>query len=420
MTPAIRIVGLGKRYRVDRALPKDLSSNYRTLREDLTRFVSTQINRLGRATPTRRDDFWAIQEIDLVVEEGEVMGIVGSNGAGKSTLLKILARIIRPTLGRVELRGRVGSLLEVGTGFHPELTGRENVYLNGSILGMSRAEIRRGFDEIVEFAGVEDFLDVPVKRYSSGMQVRLAFAVAAHLTPEILLIDEVLAVGDADFQRKCMGKMGSVARSGRTVLFVSHNMAAVQNLCTRAILLRNGKAEPPGPTTEVVAAYLKSVDGNAKTNTDLSARRAPGWLEVIRAVEILGPDDQPTHRVPAGSSLTIRLHYHSPVPLHLPRFGIFVETILGERLFGLQTLLQHGSVEKLPRCGVVECHVPELPLAPGTYYLSLGCSMPQRRLDFLERAIAITIERADFFGTGNLPLPEHGAMLVRANWTFRS
>ena len=418
MTPAIRAERLGKRFRVDRSSPKDPSSSYRTLRDDLTRLATMPLRRLAGTIPPRPDDFWALQDVDFEVEEGEVMGVVGSNGAGKSTLLKILARITRPTVGRVELRGRVGSLLEVGTGFHPELTGRENVYLNGSILGMSRAEIRRGFDEIVDFAGVEDFLDMPVKRYSSGMQVRLAFAVAAHLTPEILLIDEVLAVGDADFQRKCMGKMGSVARSGRTVLFVSHNMAAVQNLCTRAILFRRGRIEAAGPTAEVVSDYLRSDDGESVTDSDLSACRAPGWLEVIRAVEVLGPDGLPTRRMPAGSSLTIRLHYDSPVPLRLPRFGIFVETVLGERLFFLQTLLQHGSIEELPRRGAAEGLVPELPLAPGTYYLSVGCAMPQRRLDFLERAVAISVEPADFYGTGNLPLPDQGHVLVRASWRF--
>jgi lipopolysaccharide transport system ATP-binding protein len=232
MKPAIRLTDLGKRYRVPVGGAR---AEYRTLRETLTGLATAPLRRRRRA-----EEFWALRGVGFDVAPGEAVGIIGRNGAGKSTLLKILARITRPTTGTVEVRGRVASLLEVGTGFHPELTGRENIYLNGGVLGMKRSEIARKFDEIVAFSGVEAFLDLPVKRYSSGMQMRLAFAVAAHLEPDIVVIDEVLAVGDAEFRRKCLGKMGQVARSGWTVLFVSHNMAAVQNLCTRAVLLAGG------------------------------------------------------------------------------------------------------------------------------------------------------------------------------------
>jgi lipopolysaccharide transport system ATP-binding protein len=254
MPPAIRVENLSKLYRLR---PASERSGYRTLREDLIRLATSPWRwlREGSAMPPA-EDFWALRDVSFDVQPGEVVGIIGRNGAGKSTLLKIVSRITRPSRGQVRLRGRVGSLLEVGTGFHPELSGRENVHLNGAILGMSRNEIRRKFDEIVAFAEIDRFLDVPVKRYSSGMSVRLAFAVAAHLEPEILLMDEVLAVGDAGFQKKCIGKMGEVAKHGRTILFVSHNMAAVTQLCRRAIWLNEGRINQEGLSGEVVRGYL--------------------------------------------------------------------------------------------------------------------------------------------------------------------
>jgi len=236
--PAIRVSGLGKKYSITHGRER---AGYRTLRDTLVDAVKAPFRK--RATI---EEFWAISEVSFEVHPGEVVGIIGRNGAGKSTLLKILSRITKPTTGRVELNGRVGSLLEVGTGFHPELTGRENVFLNGSILGMSRAEVKKKFDEIVGFAEVEKFLDTPVKRYSSGMYVRLAFAVAAHLEPEILIVDEVLAVGDTGFQKKCFEKMEGVRRSGRTVLVVSHNLVAITNICTRAITLDDGRVVGTG------------------------------------------------------------------------------------------------------------------------------------------------------------------------------
>jgi lipopolysaccharide transport system ATP-binding protein len=257
----IRVENLGKRYVIRHA---GESGPYRTLRDTLARGARTLGRRLlgrgGDRPGPAREEFWALKDVSFEVKRGEVLGVIGRNGAGKSTLLKILSRITEPTTGRVEIDGRVASLLEVGTGFHPELTGRENVYLNGSILGMSRAEIRRKFDEIVAFAEVEKFLDTPVKRYSSGMYLRLAFAVAAHLEPEILIVDEVLAVGDAEFQKKCIGMMGEVARGGRTVLFVSHNMGAVQALCGRVVILQAGRLIGSGPAAEIVTQHLRTSD----------------------------------------------------------------------------------------------------------------------------------------------------------------
>jgi lipopolysaccharide transport system ATP-binding protein len=251
---AIRVEDLGKRYRIG-----ERREAYDTLRDALVRAAGTPLRawrHRGRPGPTA--EIWALRDVSFDVRRGEVLAVIGRNGAGKSTLLKLLSRVVRPTLGRAWIRGRIGSLLEVGTGFHAELTGRENIYLNGAILGMTRVEIARKFDEILAFAEVERFLDTPVKRYSSGMHMRLAFAVAAHLEPEILLVDEVLAVGDAAFQRKCLGKMGEVAREGRTVLFVSHNMASVQRLCHSALLLDGGRMAARGPVSEVTQLYLTS------------------------------------------------------------------------------------------------------------------------------------------------------------------
>ncbi|MGA2411238.1 MAG: ABC transporter ATP-binding protein, partial [Candidatus Binataceae bacterium] len=249
--PIIKVDGLSKRYRVGQG------KRYGSLRESVvTKLKAPFRSRTGSGAESH---FWALRDVEFEVQPGEILGLIGSNGAGKSTLLKILSRITRPTAGRVELRGRVGSLLEVGTGFHPELTGRDNIFLNGSILGMRRSEIVTKFDEIVDFAGVEKFIDTPVKRYSSGMYVRLAFAVAAHLQPEIMLIDEVLAVGDAEFQKKCLGKMGDVARAGRTIVFISHNMTAVEALCNNCALLRGGTIVAGGTPHEVIAGYMAAM-----------------------------------------------------------------------------------------------------------------------------------------------------------------
>ena len=263
---AIKVENIGKRYRVGQYVGS--GARYKTLRESLTNAAKAPFRRLRHPPSTIRRSksspfLWALRDVSFEVKRGEVLGIIGKNGAGKSTLLKILTRVTEPTEGRVEMHGRVGSLLEVGTGFHPELTGRENVYLSGAILGMSRKEIDRKFDEIVDFSGVEQYIDTQVKRYSNGMRVRLGFAVAAHLEPEILLIDEVLAVGDAQFQKKCLGKMDQVAGEGRTVVFVSHNMGAVSDLCPRAMLLRSGSVAMLGPSHETIAAYLAE---NPQTN----------------------------------------------------------------------------------------------------------------------------------------------------------
>jgi lipopolysaccharide transport system ATP-binding protein len=284
MEPAIRIEGLAKRYRIGTR-----AGSYKTFREALTGMLSAPWQRLRSIRQARRgegdDTLWALDGLDLEIPAGEPVAIIGPNGAGKTTLLKILSRITKPTRGRVELRGRVGSLLEVGTGFHPELTGRENIFLNGAILGMRKTEIERKFDEIVAFAEVERFIDTAVKHYSSGMYVRLAFAVAAHLEPEILLVDEVLAVGDVAFQKKCMGKMDEVGREGRTVLFVSHNMTAVKALCTRGVLLRDGKVAAQGDTIEVVKEYQRQTSSGGAAERSWRRENAPG-NEIARLLAV--------------------------------------------------------------------------------------------------------------------------------------
>lgn len=286
---AIEVSGLGKKYSLGQM------QSYKTLRDVLANAFTAPARKMSSAAKTaetvaHRPDFWALRDASFEIERGEVVGFIGRNGAGKSTLLKILSRITEPTEGRANMYGRLGTLLEVGTGFHPELTGRENVYLNGAIIGMKRAEINSHFDEIVEFSGVEKFLDTPVKRYSSGMQVRLAFAVAAHLDPEIMIVDEVLAVGDAQFQAKCMGKMSDIASQGRTVLFVSHNMSAVERLCTRAVLLESGRLVADGPVNEVAARYLKTDTGTTAERRWSDASTAP-QSEFVRLLNVRVRDE---------------------------------------------------------------------------------------------------------------------------------
>jgi lipopolysaccharide transport system ATP-binding protein len=314
MSAAICVNDLSKRFRI--ATAGAGRRPYRTLRESLTdgaiaagRRVGRLFRRPGYTRPGRSRDFWALKDVSFRVGPGEVLGVVGANGAGKSTLLKLLSRITRPTAGEIRLRGRVGSLLEVGTGFHPELTGRENIFLNGSILGMAHQEVRRKFDQIVEFAEIGEFLDTPVKRYSSGMYTRLAFAVASHLEPEILVVDVVLAVGDAQFQRKCLGKMDQVSRSGRTVLFVSHSMAAIKALCTRAVLLEKGRVALDGDVDEAVNRYLSAgtdVAGTGVIPADAPRHSdAPGEAQ-FRSVRVTDLGGAPVTQLYFGQPFQVR------------------------------------------------------------------------------------------------------------------
>ncbi len=417
---AIRVEGLGKMYRIGAA-----QNGYRTFRETLTDAFTAPYRRArnllrGQAYGAAGLDetIWALKDVSFEVQHGEVVGIIGRNGAGKSTLLKVLSRITEPTEGYADVYGRVGSLLEVGTGFHPELTGRENIYLNGAILGMSRQEIDRKFDEIVDFAGVERFIDTPVKHYSSGMRLRLGFSVAAHLEPEILVVDEVLAVGDAEFQKKCLGKMSDVASEGRTVLFVSHNMAAVSGLCRRAILLDNGAVIMNDSTDRVISAYFKHLD-QLFSDIPLSHRQdrtGDGQLKFIgfRAYSI---DDNPT--LVSGVPAVFELEYEalSHEILHNVTFSIHVEDRFKGRLLTLYTEWRGQTFETLPPKGKVVCEIPRLPLAPGIYRIGLGSRTNNSITDYIENAVEIDVKHGDFFGTGKSPKGNrNGPVLVDHTW----
>lgn len=411
--PAIQVAGLSKQYRLG-----ETCAQGQTLGESIYRHTSKLSRRLLRLG--RRDEpamFHALRDVSFEVEPGQVLGIVGSNGAGKSTLLKILSRVTDPTAGRAVLRGRMASLLEVGTGFHPELTGRENIFLNGAILGMSRREVAKRFDEIVDFSGVEKFLDTPVKRYSSGMRVRLAFAVAAHLEPEILIIDEVLAVGDAAFQKKCLGKMDQFAqRDGRTILFVSHQITAIENLCQQVLWLDHGQVRKVGLTTEVLNAYLRHAHTRDQTDQKLSQFRLPNMEAIIQAVRILDAQGQPIAAAGAGSRITVQMDYQAPRPLLNPSFAMAIDTAEGHRLAFMQTRIQRGPIAELPEHGTVSCDLPSLPLAPGSYSLSFGCAAEGKDIDLLPRALPLDVYPADVFGTGHLPQPHQGRILLEATW----
>jgi lipopolysaccharide transport system ATP-binding protein len=424
MTRAINVEGISKLYQ----LGPNQHTHYRTLRESIAdaagapwRFLARKLR--GASPSAERPvskSLWALKDVSFDVKPGDTVGIIGRNGAGKSTLLKILSRITEPTSGRIKIRGRVASLLEVGTGFHQELTGRENIYLNGCILGMSRRQIDRRFDEIVEFANISDFLDTPVKRYSSGMYVRLAFAVAAHQDPDVFIVDEVLAVGDAEFQRKCLGKMSDVASSGRTVLFVSHNMPAVQKLCSRGVVLVKGRLEFVGNCEGAVRHYQQTGRTSGQDNTNLADFRPPNMRPVFRRVALLDGEGNPTTNVFAGAPLTVEMEFDSPVPFKDPAFGVCVETGDGDRLFHLHSRVQHGNLHGLAQRGVARCHVPFWPLIPGTYTLSFTCGSHREYIDFLDRAITIEVEEADCYNSGWPPWTSRGPFLVPAKWTVAS
>lgn len=371
----IRVEGLGKKYIIGHESQRDPAG---TLRDAIVRACSGFAQTIRQTARGRAivagdttEEFWALKDVSFEVRRGEVLGIIGPNGAGKSTLLKILSRITDPSEGRVEIRGRVASLLEVGTGFHPELTGRENVYLNGAILGMTRGEIRRKFDEIVAFAGVERFLDTPVKRYSSGMYVRLAFAVAAHLESEILVVDEVLAVGDAEFQKKCLGKMSEVAGLGRTVLLVSHNLAVVRRLCTVALLLEQGRLSESGQPAHTIGRYLDPVERRSLTVFDLSGCKRAGAGRVrLERLEFVGHEPGAPLRVFDEMGFSFRLTATSPDDMTVASVWVLFRSMLGDDVL---MIMQKDSTERLPAARSAEMGLSTRNiLAPGRYSISCG------------------------------------------------
>ena len=425
---AIRVENVSKRYIVGELVTT----------QDLKRWLTAPLRALGlgrdgRAPPAHaergppapagslvgrriaRHEFWALKDVSFEVKRGEVLGIIGANGAGKSTLLKILSRITAPTRGRAELYGRVASLLEVGTGFHPELTGRENIYLNGSILGMTKREVDRKFDEIVDFAGVEEFIDTPIKRYSSGMKVRLGFAVAAHLDPEILLIDEVLAVGDVGFQKKCLGKMEDVARSGRTVLFVSHNMAAISSLCLRSLVFVGGTLSFDGEPTDAISHYLRLFSAKAPERNVL-ARSADGTVELVE-VRYLDADGHPVPRPMAGRPLSIELVFNTRRRIRRAEIAIGIDDPHGSRVALLANALTGEAADLVPPAIVVHCTIPEVPLVPRTYTITVQVSDKGSILLFAPNVVGLPVEGGDFLGSGHLPDPRWaGNCLIKQRW----
>ena len=400
-TPAIRVEKLSKMYRIgaQEQQPKTRVSAFKRAAISPIAYLRSTLR-----PPREEEIFWALRAVSFEVKRGEVVGIIGRNGAGKSTLLKILSRITEPTSGRAVIKGRVGSLLEVGTGFHPELTGRDNIYLNGTILGMKRKEIDRKFDEIAAFADVAKFLDTPVKHYSSGMYVRLAFAVAAHLEPEILIVDEVLSVGDAEFQKKCLGKMGEVAEAGRTVLFVSHNMAAIRNLCTSALFLKDGRISFSGPTNEAINEYFSTIK-TAHHSHDLKGRTARSGTGDIRFTKysIEDKNGKDVNYGVSGEDCRIVLHYETHAQIKNASVGIAIFNDEGVRLSSLAASLLNKNFSKLPDTGKFVFEIPKIPLNEGMYSVLIDANSGETTLDRMENAFFLNIEKGNFWGSGKMP-----------------
>jgi lipopolysaccharide transport system ATP-binding protein len=408
----ISVENLSKQYRIGTKVP------YKTFREAIVNVVASPARLFKRNGLDEDNTIWALKDVSFEVQEGEVLGIIGRNGAGKSTLLKILSRVTEPTKGEVKIRGRVGSLLEVGTGFHPELTGRENIFLNGAILGMRKEEIKRKFDEIVAFAEIEKFLDTPVKRYSSGMYVRLAFAVAAHLEPEVLLVDEILAVGDAQFQKKCLGKMGEVAKGGRTVLFVSHNMGAVSALCSRGILFHNGLLLLSGLVETIIDLYITKGTDNKQNKI----QRITGSQNDTFAFTNFWIEDEKGNivdHVNSGGYAAFVIEYTSKVASNdfSIAFGVF--DILGNRITRLSMIDQnlHFFVNKGQ--GKSICIFDKVPFSAGRYYLTFGAYKFGHPVKIESHAVSFDVVDADYYGKGAIQEGLRlGPILVDHKWTW--
>ncbi|MEK0448816.1 MAG: hypothetical protein RL088_1084 [Verrucomicrobiota bacterium] len=414
----ISIRGVGKRFNLRE------SGGHDTLRDQIAGLAKRL---LGKSRAQRESgEFWAVKDVSFDVKPGDVVGIVGHNGAGKSTLLKLLSQISEPSAGEIRVRGRIASLLEVGTGFHPELSGRENIFLNGAILGMTKAEIRSKFDEIVAFAEVEKFLDTPVKRYSSGMYVRLAFAVAANLEPEILVVDEVLAVGDIQFQKRCLGKMADVAKSGRTILFVSHNLAAVQKLCTRGILLKSGSLVYDGSTEECITRYLASVKeaqgeltGYA-VNQPLLDSQSPDAPIRVTCLEMFDLEGAPLHHMDVNDGFRIRIHYECTGDYAKGAVSVLLQirTHLGQELVRLSTMPVSGyEIDHLARVGYVDLTIDSLPLVGGRYLLGVHFYRPHvEAMLILSDVVTLEVAPTDVYGSGIGMDQNQGVIVANHKW----
>jgi len=418
---AVTVEALSKRYLVGHQLGG--RERYTALRDVIAREARGMARRAVDLVRGRQivegdevEEFWALKDVSFEVKRGEIMGIIGRNGAGKSTLLKVLSRVTEPTEGRAVLRGRIASLLEVGTGFHPELTGRENIFLNGAVLGMTRAEVKRKFDEIVAFAEVERFLDTPVKRYSSGMYVRLAFAVAAHLEPEILVVDEVLAVGDAAFQKKCLGKMRDVAsRDGRTVLFVSHSMAAIENMCDSALLLRQGRCVAHGATHTVVQEYLNAVSRiTVSPLAERKDREGTGEFRIVgMALENADGSEATAFKCGAEGVLHLTIDNRAARPLRNVRVAVVIDDAAGRHVALMDTWLVGADIAELAVGRTsLRAVMPRVVLAPGRYFVTIWSAISETVVDWVKDAGAFDVEEGDYFGSGHLPPPGYGQFVL--------
>lgn len=411
--------GVGKRYQLGAS-----QRNRESAREAASAFARTYID-MARGKEWSRSraesrEFWALRDVDFEVQEGEVLGIIGRNGAGKSTLLKILTRITSPTTGQIGMRGTVGALLEVGTGFHQELTGRENIFLNGAVLGMPRREIFSRFDEIVEFAGVERFIDTPVKRYSSGMYLRLAFSVAAHLQSDILIVDEVLAVGDTEFQKKCLGKMEDVSHQGRTTLFVSHNMTAVAVLCRRAMTLDHGRVVYSGDVGGAVSAYESSIPSTSTSVPGLLYVNEPKGLDTpeITKVEMLDPSGNPIEALRTWSSVRFRIWYTAIRAVKNASVEFRIKTLGGTPLIHASTRPDDTvPLDLEPGQHFVDCIIEQFPLAAGEYLVGVGLTLPWTTTLFnADEAGVLEVREADVYESGFAPRADRGVVVPRWSW----
>lgn len=413
MKPIIKIENVSKQYKLGIK-----SAAYTTLRETVAKAARSPFGLFSRRKLDQENSFWALRDVSFEVEPGEIVGIIGRNGAGKSTLLKILARVTEPTSGRIELYGHANSLLEVGTGFHPELTGRENIFVNGAILGMKTSEIKRLFDEIVHFAEVENFLDTTVKHYSSGMYMRLAFSVAAHLNPDILVIDEVLSVGDAQFQKKCLGKVQDVARKGRTVLFVSHNMASVENLCGRGVVLEKGRLIFDGNQSDAISKYIESANKNISLDLNENENRSgSGELRVTR-IEIKDLAGNSIYNSTSGQDIDIYFYFEKSPRFHKSNviIGFMVRTYLDVPVFLQHNRLTRDDWNSLPEKGIFVCRIRKLPLPPASYRFGYSVMCDGEYLDRIDDASELNVIEGDFYGSGEVPPISHGTCLVDAEW----
>jgi lipopolysaccharide transport system ATP-binding protein len=422
---AIRVEELSKQYRIGTKIER-----YKTLRESLSNTFLSSLRKLNHSLrgqskiiSDNKEKIWALKDVSFEINHGEVIGIIGRNGAGKSTLLKILSRITEPTSGYAEIYGRVGSLLEVGTGFHSELTGRENIYLNGSIIGMKREEINRKFDEIVAFSEIEKFIDTPVKHYSSGMEVRLAFAVAAHLEPEILIVDEVLAVGDVQFQKKCLGRMNDVASGGRTVIFVSHQMASISHLCRSCILLEDGRIIKYKNTDDVIMKYLESFNKvRAHNKLNLQAFRPP-WAEpVIKSVKILDAKEEEKTSFPLGSDLILEMRFSAAddESIKAPVMGVAINHLSFGTICNVNTVMTGFRPKAGPfTSATMRCKLKNVPFLQGKYNVDISLGDGPLDVDIVKDCLHFEIEGTDVYETGRLPLADMGVIFLEPEWELR-